>query len=59
MKDASPAFLDDDGPSSDLPIPPHRNRSLPEVLASLSDDELAAWPGALADQERTRRKSYK
>jgi hypothetical protein len=31
MKDASPAFLDDDGPSSDLPIPPHRNRSLPEV----------------------------
>ncbi|MER1701389.1 recombinase family protein [Proteus mirabilis] len=58
-QEEGPAFLDDDGPSSDLPIPPHRNSNLPEVLAGLSDDELAAWPGALADHERARRKSRK
>lgn len=32
-----------------------RTTSLPAILASLTDEELAIWPGDLADQERARR----
>lgn len=53
--DDKPAFLDDEGPSNDLPPPPYRTQSLPQILAALTDDELAAWPGELADQEREKR----
>jgi len=56
MTHQEPAFLDDDGPSADLPIPPHRTQNLPQILAGLPDDELASWSGELADQERERRR---
>jgi hypothetical protein len=29
---------------------------LPQILTGLSDDDLATWPGELADQERERSK---
>ena len=32
-----------------------RTTSLPAILAGLTDEELAMWPGELADQERARR----
>lgn len=32
-----------------------RTTSLPAILAGLTDEELATWPGELADQERARR----
>jgi hypothetical protein len=35
-----------------------RTTSLAEILAGLADDELAAWPGQLADQERERRGAF-
>lgn len=50
-----PAFLDDEGPSDDLPPPPYRTQSLPQILSSLTDDELAKWPSDVADEERARR----
>nr|WP_153101686.1 hypothetical protein [Paraburkholderia hayleyella] len=34
-----------------------RTTSLAEILADLTNDELAAWPGELADQERERRRA--
>ena len=43
--------LHGDGPAADLPPPPYRTQSLPQILAALPDDELASWPGELADQE--------
>jgi len=36
-----------------------RTTSLPEILAGLTDDELATWSGKLADEERARRLSLK
>ena len=51
-----PAFLDDEGPAADLPMPPYRTQNLPQILAGLTDDELATWPGDLADAERARRR---
>lgn len=51
-----PAFLDDEGPVADLPMPPYRTQNLPQILAALTDDELATWPGDLADAERARRR---
>jgi hypothetical protein len=50
-QEEGPAFLDGDGPAADLPPPPYRTQSLPQILAALPDDELASWPGELADQE--------
>ncbi|MCO1994717.1 hypothetical protein FA420_04330 [Pseudomonas aeruginosa] len=50
-----PCFITDGPPSSDLPIPPHRTMNLPQILAGLTDDELARWPGDLADAEREKR----
>src|SRR6218665_694923 len=47
-----PAFLDDEGPAADLPMLPYRTQNLPQILAGLTDDELATWPGDLADAER-------
>jgi len=38
-----PCFITDGPPSSDLPMPPHRTTNLPQILADLSDDELARW----------------
>ncbi|HDF7255830.1 TPA: hypothetical protein PEQ97_004636 [Enterobacter hormaechei] len=38
------------------PDPPHRTKSLPEILAGLTDDELATWPGDLAAEETERRR---
>ncbi len=35
-------------PSNDLPTLSHRTMSLPQILAGLTDDELASWPGDLA-----------
>lgn len=32
-----------------------RTTSLAEILAGLTEDELATWPGELADQARERR----
>lgn len=55
-QEEGPAFLDGDGPAADLPPPPYRTQSLPQILAALPDDELASWPGELADQERERRR---
>ncbi len=55
-QEEGPAFLDDEGPANDLPLPPYRTQSLPQILAALPDDELASWPGELADQERERRR---
>ena len=49
-----PAFLDDEDPTDALP-PPYRTQSLPQILAALTDDELARWPGEMADQEQERR----
>ncbi|MHB1572862.1 MAG: hypothetical protein ACYCTC_02815 [Acidithiobacillus ferrooxidans] len=34
---------------------PHRTQNLPQILAGLTDDELARWPGDLVDAERERR----
>ena len=50
-----PFFDNESGPSDDLPPPPYRTQSLPQILAGLTDDELARWPGEMADQERERR----
>ena len=53
---AEPCFITDGPPSNDLPTPPHRTMNLPQILAGLTDDELATWPGELADAERARRR---
>lgn len=50
-----PFFITEGGPSADLPIHPHRTKSLPQILAGLTDGELARWPDALTDAERERR----
>lgn len=50
-----PFFDNESGPSDDLPSPPYRTQSLPQILAALADDELASWPGDFADEERARR----
>lgn len=50
-----PFFITDGPPSNDLPISPHRTMNLPQILAGLTDDELAGWPDALTDAERERR----
>lgn len=50
-----PCFIPDGPPSSDLPMPSHRIMNLPQILADLPDDELARWPGDLADAERQKR----
>jgi hypothetical protein len=52
---AEPFFISDGQPSNDLPIPPYRTTSLPQILAGLTDDELARWPDTLTDAERKRR----
>lgn len=36
-----------------------RTTSLPAILAGLTLEELATWPGELADQERARRILFK
>lgn len=51
-----PCFINDGPPSSDLPMPPHRTMNLLQILADLPDDELARWPGDLADAEREKRR---
>lgn len=51
-----PCFITDGPPSSDLPIPPYRTMNLPQILAGLPDDELARWPGDIADVEREKRR---
>ena len=53
---AEPCFITDGQPCNDLPIPPHRTMNLPQILAGLTDDELARWPGDLADAEREKRR---
>lgn len=53
---AEPCFIADGPPSNDLPIPPHRTMNLPQILAGLTDVELAGWPGDLADAEREKRR---
>ncbi|MDD3433280.1 MAG: recombinase family protein [Tepidiphilus sp.] len=58
-QEESPAFLDDEDPADALPPPPYRTQSLPQILAALTDDELARWPDEMADQERERRISAK
>ncbi|EFU5938109.1 recombinase family protein [Shigella sonnei] len=50
-----PFFDNESGPSDDLPPPPYRTQSRPQILAALADDELASWPGDFADEERARR----
>ena len=54
-QEEGPAFLDDEDPADALPPPPYRTQSLPQILAALTDDELARWPGEMADQEQERR----
>ncbi|NYT60250.1 hypothetical protein H0A65_15115 [Alcaligenaceae bacterium] len=51
-----PFFITDGTPSNDLPISPHRTMSLPEILADLTDEELAKWPRDLAGTELERRR---
>ncbi|QNP48672.1 hypothetical protein [Diaphorobacter aerolatus] len=51
-----PCFITDGAPSCDLPRPPHRTMNLQQILAGLTNDELARWPGELADAERERRR---
>ncbi|AOB38502.1 hypothetical protein FYA99_14625 [Bordetella parapertussis] len=51
-----PCFITDGPPSNDLPPPPHRTMNLPQILASLANEELAGWPGDLADAEREKRR---
>lgn len=43
---AEPCFITDGPPSNDLP----------QILAGITDDELARWPGDLADAEREKRR---
>lgn len=45
---AQPCFITDGRPSNNLPIPPHRAKNLPQILAGLIDDELATWPSVLS-----------
>lgn len=54
-REEGPAFLDSEGSADDLPPPPYRTQSLPQILAALPDEELVRWLGDLADQERVRR----
>lgn len=56
LRQDEPCFITDGPPSSDLPIPPHRNMNLPQILAGLTDGELARWPCDLADAEREKRR---
>lgn len=56
LRQDEPCFITDGPPSNDLPIPPHRTMNLPQILAGLTDDELARWPGDLADAERKKRR---
>ena len=51
-----PCFITDGPPSNDLPPPPHRTMNLPQILAGLTNEELAGWPGDLADAEREKRR---
>lgn len=46
---AEPFFISDGPPSNDLPIPPHRTINLPQILAGLTDDELAKEEQASAE----------
>ena len=50
------AQITDGPPSNDLPPPPHRTMNLPQILAGLTNEELAGWPGDLADAEREKRR---
>ncbi len=38
-------------PAAHLPPPPYRTQSLPQNPGGPPHDELASWPGELADQE--------
>jgi hypothetical protein len=51
-----PCFITGGPPSNDLPTPPHRTMNLPQILAGLTNAELARWPGDLADAEREKRR---
>lgn len=53
---SEPCFITDGPPSYDLPIPPSRTMNLPQILEGLNDEELAKWPGDLADAEREKRR---
>ncbi|MBV6306306.1 hypothetical protein KVP10_15550 [Candidimonas humi] len=53
---AEPCFITDGPPSNDLPTSPHRTMNLPQILAGLTDDELARWPADLAHAEREKRR---
>lgn len=53
---AEPCFITEGPPSNDLPTSPHRTMNLPQILAGLTNDELAGWPGDLADAEREKRR---
>jgi hypothetical protein len=52
-----PAFLDDEGPGD----PPAHvcTLRLADVLAGMTDDDLAAWPGEGAERERAHRQAMK
>lgn len=52
-----PCFITEGPPSNDLPTAPYRTMSLPQILASLTDDELERWPGSLASTELEKRRA--
>ncbi len=52
-----PFFITEGGPSDDLPIPPHRTQNLPQILAGLTDDELARRPGRRRAREAAQGRS--
>ncbi|VVE15894.1 hypothetical protein [Pandoraea soli] len=54
---AEPCFITDGLPSNDLPPPPHRTMNLPQILAGLTNDELARWSGDLAHVEPEKRRT--
>lgn len=53
---AEPFFITDGPPSNHLPTPPYRTMNLPQILAGLTDDESARWPGELVQVEREKRR---
>lgn len=53
---AEPCFITDGPLSNHLPTSPYRTMNLPKILAGLTDDELARWPGDLAHAEREKRR---
>ncbi len=52
-----PCFITDGPPFDELPSPPYRIMSLPQILAGLTDKALVTWTGDFAGAERQRRKT--